>query len=262
MFTEWTCACCFYMQTSSVSAAAPADADATAAAVTSAAVTSAVAHSAHAILARVRKLQRASAQEQKAFWRGHFAAADADSNTVLDTEEAKVAVAQIVGDIFRCGESWQPSQRKLDAAFSKCERAFHSQTLETRRPTCVNCLFLYLACLHHSSRKMVVSLQRYSFLYFTSSPRLQHALQVFVRKTATKPTAPSSTQADAAAAPPLDQGERDASLSAICFPSLRGSRSLRGGASLRRWCSSSLFCFCTPGRRQRCHLARRTSKSL
>lgn len=86
-----------------------------------AAVTSAVANSAHAILARVRKLQRASAQEQKAFWRGHFAAADADSNTVLDPEEAKVAVAQMIGDIFRCGESWQPSQRKLDAVFAKCD---------------------------------------------------------------------------------------------------------------------------------------------
>lgn len=74
-----------------------------------------------AILARVRKLQRASEREQKIFWRSHFAAADADSNAVLDPEEAKAAVAQIVGDIFRCGESWQPSQRKLDAVFARCD---------------------------------------------------------------------------------------------------------------------------------------------
>ena len=73
-----------------------------------------------AALATVKRLL-AKDSERTSFWRECFREADADNNSVLDKEEARVAVGEFIRRIYKCGDAWQPSDKKIDRIFVSCD---------------------------------------------------------------------------------------------------------------------------------------------
>ena len=73
-----------------------------------------------AALATVKRLL-AKDSERTSFWRECFREADADNNSVLDKEEARVAVGEFIRRIYKCGDAWQPSDKKIDRIFVACD---------------------------------------------------------------------------------------------------------------------------------------------
>eukprot|EP00316_Scyphosphaera_apsteinii_P004293 CAMPEP_0119307836 /NCGR_PEP_ID=MMETSP1333-20130426/8219_1 /TAXON_ID=418940 /ORGANISM="Scyphosphaera apsteinii, Strain RCC1455" /LENGTH=512 /DNA_ID=CAMNT_0007311471 /DNA_START=47 /DNA_END=1585 /DNA_ORIENTATION=+ len=55
------------------------------------------------------------------FCQRHLQTADADVDETIDTQEARVATASIISELFCCHRDWQPSAARLDAVFARCD---------------------------------------------------------------------------------------------------------------------------------------------